>query len=182
GKHLPTEAQYEKAARGPDGDDTPYGKGEVTCDQAVVMNAEGVRSCGVDKAPPHPEKGRTFEVAQKPAGRYGAHDLVGNAEEWVYDWFSKDYEACGADCLGTDPRGPCGGADDCAGHTLKMVKGGSWYWEPMHATGWHRRPHVPNNHPYHHFGFRCAASLEEGAALTAPPPEPEPAEEPTTSP
>ncbi len=176
GKHLPTEAEFEKAARGPDGDDTPYGKGEPTCEQAVVMTPEGARSCGTPKAAPNPEKGRTLEVGSRPAGRYGAFDLVGNAEEWVADWFARDLQACGADCAGTDPKGPCGGADTCPGHTLKMVKGGSWYWEPAHATGWHRRPHVPSNSPYHHFGFRCAASLEEAAALVAPPaPPPEPA-------
>ncbi len=66
-----------------------------------------------------------------------------------------------------------------------MVKGGSWYWEPMHATGWHRRPHVPNNHPYHHFGFRCAASLDEAAGLVEaakPAPEPEPTPAPSPPP
>jgi formylglycine-generating enzyme len=169
GKRLPTEVEFEKAARGPDGDDTPFGMGPPTCDQAVVRIDAG-RSCGIPKLEPNPEKGRTLEVGSRPAGRYGAFDLVGNAEEWVSDWFAADLAACGAACAGTDPQGPCAGAESCEGHPLKMVKGGSWYWDASHAMGWHRRPHVPTNHPYHHFGFRCAASLAEGAAL--PPPSP----------
>lgn len=167
GKHLPTEAEWEKAARGPGGDAHPFGDAEVTCAQAVVRDAGLGRSCGVPKAPPDPEKGRTWEVGLLPAGHHGLYDMVGNAEEWVADWFAVDLAACGADCQGTSPKGPCQGAARCPGHTQKMVKGGSWYWGPEHAYGWHRRPHFPENRPYHHFGFRCAASLAEARWLLA---------------
>ncbi|MEL6348628.1 MAG: formylglycine-generating enzyme family protein [Myxococcota bacterium] len=164
GKHLPTEAEWEKAARGPAGAQGPFGDETVTCEQAVVRDASG-RSCGVPKKAPSPEKGRTWEVGQKPVGPYGLYDMVGNAEEWVADWFARDFEACGEACKGTSPKGPCDGAETCVGYDKKMVKGGSWYWGPEHARGWHRRPHFPRNRPYHHFGFRCAATLEEARAL-----------------
>jgi hypothetical protein len=47
----------------------------------------------------------------------------------------------------------------------KIVRGGSWYWDASYATGVWRRPHYPNNKPFHHFGFRCAASSAEAALL-----------------
>jgi formylglycine-generating enzyme required for sulfatase activity len=164
GKSLPTEAQWEKAARGPDGELNPWGDEEATCERAIIKDETG-RSCGVKKPGSKPEAGRIFEVGQRPAGRYGLYDMIGNAEEWVADWYSPSYEACGEACAGHDPKGPCGGADRCKGHRKRVLKGGSWYWGADKATGIHRRANVPSNRPYHHFGFRCAASVAQAEAL-----------------
>lgn len=165
GKQLPTEAQWEKGARGPDGALHPWGDEPATCERAIIKDAKG-RSCGLKKAISKPETGRPWDVGSRPAGVYGLFDMSGNSWEWVADWYAKSYEECGEDCAGIDPKGPCDGAETCPGRWLKIIRGGSWYWEADRATAVWRRTHKPDNQPFHHFGFRCAATLEQAAALS----------------
>ncbi len=169
GKRLPTEAQWEAAARGPDGNAFPWGDEPATCKRAVIREKKG-RSCGVPMArSSEPYKGRTFVVGSRPEGRYGLFDMSGNAWEYVADWYAPDLATCGTGCSGVDPKGPCDGAAQCAEFPQKMVKGGSWYWSAELAAGWVRRAQPPNNSPFHHYGFRCAATVDEAAALRGKP-------------
>ncbi|MCB1138149.1 MAG: SUMF1/EgtB/PvdO family nonheme iron enzyme [Leptospiraceae bacterium] len=156
GRRLPTEAEFEKASRGTEGNIYPWGNQKATCELAVIKE-NGIRGCTAD----HQPTGSPKVPATRPAGIYGLFDMSGNVHEWVQDWYAADRSKCGVDCLGKDPAGPCGGKSPCKGYSEKVVKGGSWYWDADWARAAKRRAYRPDNNPPHHFGFRCAASISD---------------------
>jgi formylglycine-generating enzyme required for sulfatase activity len=140
GGRLPTEAEWEYAARG-GSTDARYGKLDEIAWYDAWRGGRLPTEAEWEYAQPH-------EVGQKPANGFGLFDVLGNVWEWVNDWYDEKYYQSSPS---QDPPGPASGS-------LRVLRGGSWSDDPGYVRVSNRNRYSPG-YWNSKSGVRCAGEV-----------------------
>jgi formylglycine-generating enzyme required for sulfatase activity len=151
GYRLPTEAEWEKAARGGlSGQRFPWG--DTICESQA--NYSGYTGYSYDLGPNGYNalfytgaRPYTSPVGYFAANGYGLYDMAGNVFEWCWDWYGTPYAG------GTDPRGPASSP-----YGYRVLRGGNWNDRALNSRCANRDLYIPNYANYL-IGFRCVSGL-----------------------
>jgi formylglycine-generating enzyme required for sulfatase activity len=139
-RRLPTDAEWERAARGADERKYPWGDQAPTSDHARFAQkyANAVYKDGVARVGSH----------LKGASPFGIQDMAGNAWEWTADWFTESFPQADR----RNPKGPASG-------TSKVLRGGGWYDQADRLVS-SKRMHANPEQRDNSIGFRCASDAK----------------------